>query len=89
MGASRRAQTRPITTVDGRSTTRRAFDASAGENGSAKTTPYFHADALVKTGLESVEAMVRKQRALFARFVAHIGRGARYEEGNVWGDGRE
>ena len=33
----------------------------------------WYADALAKTASESIEAMMRKQRILFAGFVAHMG----------------
>ena len=55
-------------------TTPCSFAASDGGNGSATTThTLLYADALAKTASESIEAIVRKRRILFAGFVARMG----------------
>ena len=53
-------------------TTPCSSDASHGGNRSATTTPLSYADALAKTASESIEAIVRKRRILFAEFVARM-----------------
>ena len=54
-------------------TTSCSSDALDGRNGSATTTLYRRADALAKTASESMRAIMRKRRILFAGFVARMG----------------
>ena len=55
-----------------RVTTPSSSDALDGGNGSATTTPY-RTPTLAKTASESMEAIVRKRRTLFAELVARVG----------------